>query len=337
MAKNPYQKLKLLYLSKIMLEKTDDKHSLTVPEIIVELAKYGIVAERKSIYDDIKALNTYGIDIDCIKTKTYDYYVANRDFQLAELKLLVDAVQSSKFITYKKSVSLIKKIESFSSVYEAQQLQRQVYVTNRIKTMNESIYYNVDKIHNAIAENKQISFKYLEWTITNSRNNTEMLAATKQFRKNGGEYIISPWALTWDDENYYAVAYYEKYGGICNFRVDKMEHIEILDDDRIGQEHFKKFDMGNYSKKLFGMFGGTEKIVELQFANHLIGVVVDRFGKELLIKKIDDGHFTVKVNVVISPTFLAWVFAFGEEVKILSPESVIDEFKAKAKSILAQY
>lgn len=337
MSKNFNQKLKALYLMKIMMNRTDESHTITMPEIIRELEKYGIAAERKSIYDDIISLKEYGFTINSVKKKTYNYYVTNRTFELPELKLLVDAVQSSKFITHKKSIELIEKIESFASVYEAKQLHRQVHVAKRIKTMNESIYFNVDKIHCAIAQNKQICFNYIEWVVTPSKSNLSYIKASKQFKKNGQKYVISPWALCWDDQNYYAVAYYDKYSGISNFRVDKMENIELVDIVRDGQEQFEKFDMVSYSKKLFGMFGGNEEIVELQFKNNLIGVVIDRFGRDIKIKKADADHFIVSINVEISPTFLAWLFTFGNEVKILSPESVVKQFKKQGKKVLSVY
>lgn len=197
MAKLPNQKLKILYLMKVLLEKTDESHSITMPEIIAELEAYGITAERKSIYNDMECLRQYGLDIIGEQyDRTYYYRIGNRQFELAELKLLVDSVQSAKFLTAKKSNRLIKKIEGLASKYEASQLHRQVYVAERIKTMNESIYYNVDNIHNAIAKNSKITFQYFQWNVKK-----EM-----ELRKNGALYEVSPWALSWNDENYYLVA-----------------------------------------------------------------------------------------------------------------------------------
>ena len=209
-------------------------------QIIAYLDQNGITAERKSIYTDIETLRTYGMDI---IREAGNYYVGSRHFELPELKLLVDSIQSSKFITYKKTGSLIKKIEEMASIYEAQLLNRQVYVTNRIKSMNESIYYNVDEIHNGIAHNKKIRFRYFEYTIAKERS----------FRKNGEFYEVSPYALTWDDENYYMVAYDSDAESIKHYRVDKMTDISVTDKERGGKEHFESLDMGTYAKKVFGM------------------------------------------------------------------------------------
>ncbi|MGD9678336.1 MAG: helix-turn-helix transcriptional regulator [Vulcanibacillus sp.] len=312
MSKSSNQKLKLLYLLKILMEKTDTDHTLTVPEMIIELKKYNINAERKSIYDDIESLKTFGIDILCRKSKTYDYYIAGRTFELAELKLLADAVASSKFITEKKSRELIKKIGSLTSNHEAKQLVRQIYVAGRVKTINEKIYYNVDLINQAISNNKQISFKYFEYTIDKK----------KRYRNDGNKYIASPYALTWDDENYYMISYYEKYNNITHFRVDKMEDIEITDQ----KCHYEDINIVEYTKKIFSMYGGEEETVKIQFDNSLLGVVIDRFGKSTIIHKIDENNFAAILTVELSPPFWGWIFQFGNKVKIISPENVKDEY-----------
>lgn len=212
-----HQKLKMMYLAKILMEQTDEEHTITVPEMIAELSKLGISAERKSIYDDLEYLQLFGLDICSKKTRTTNYYIASRDFELPELKLLVDSVQASKFITRKKSMELISKIEKLTSHENAKKLQRQVFITNRVKTVNEQIYYNVDKIHEAIAANKQITFKYFNLDVNKK----------KVYRKDGGLYTESPVSLTWDDENYYLITYKEKYDSYTHYRVDKMEMIEL--------------------------------------------------------------------------------------------------------------
>jgi predicted DNA-binding transcriptional regulator YafY len=275
----------------------------------------------------------YGIDVEKTRSRTCGYYIANRTFEMPELKLLVDAVQSSKFITRKKSDELIKKVESLASVHEAQLLQRQVYVANRIKTMNESIYYNIDTIHAAISQGKKVSFKYSEWVV--SFFGSERFR--KQFRKNGQNYVISPWALTWDDEYYYMVGFDTDAGIIKHYRVDLMSDIVITEIRRDGQEHFERFDMAMYSRGVFGMFGGGEETVRLRFANHLIGVVVDRFGRDVFITREGEEHFSVSVKAAVSPHFLSWVFGFGDEARILSPEHVIEQFRRQAVLSLSQY
>ena len=327
MAKAPHQKGKLLALRSIFLEKTDEEHGLTIPQLIDLLAQQGISAERKSIYDDIETLRLHGVDIELRRGKRSEYYVANRLFELPELKLLVDAVQASKFITHRKSTQLIKKVESLASDYEAQSLQRQVYVAGRIKTMNESIYYNVDKIHTAISAGKKISFQYFEWTVNKE----------KKPRRQGKNYCISPWALAWEDENYYMIGYDSQAECIKHYRIDKMMSIEMLSQPRDGQEYFKAFDMASYTSKLFGMFGGEEEVIRMRFANRLAGVVIDRFGRDVPMTHSGPDHFIATVRVAVSPQFLSWVFGFGGDVKILSPQSVIEQLKVQATTVLLQY
>lgn len=325
MARSSMQKQKLLYLQKIMLEKTDENHGLTINEIKDELESYGIKAERKSLYDDIEILQSFGLDICTVRTNTVKYYIGNRDFQIPELKLLVDAIQSSKFITRKKSLELIEKLGHLVSENESSQLRREVYVTNRVKTVNEHIYYNVDKIHNAISENKKISFQYFKWELDTTNGNK----IVKTARKNGEAYRVSPWALCWDDENYYLIAYDSEAEIIKHYRVDKMERIRLLKDERDGSELYKDFNPARYAKSVFSMFGGEECEVKLLVDNNFIGVIVDRFGSDLFIVKHDEHSFTVNVNVMLSPQFYAWVFGLGGGVRILAPERAILEFKDK--------
>ena len=330
MAKSSNQKLKLLYLMKILLEKTDEENTITLNEMIAELERYDIAAERKSIYDDLEVLRQYGIDITTRKAKTTGYFIANRLFELPELKLLVDIVQSSKFITHKKSNDLIKKIESLTSTHQARKLQRQVYVSNRVKTMNEQIYSNVDNLYTAISENCQISFKYFEYNIEKR----------KQFRNSGQAYIVSPYALSWVDENYYLISHYPKNPELTHFRVDRMTEIKLLDEPRrnlsdiIGE---KSLDIAEYSKKIFNMFSGEEETVKIQFDHSLVNVVIDRFGKDVSLEKVDETHINVRVNVAVSTTFLAWVFQFGNKVKILSPDRVVEKYRQMLQSSLENH
>ena len=329
MPRSDKQKLKLMYLIKLFEERTDVSHGLSMTDIIEALSEEGITAERKSIYADISALNEFGFDI--VKDnegKACVYKLVERDFEIAELKLLVDAVQSSKFITESKSNKLIKKIEGLASNNEAKSLHRQVYVANRIKTTNESVYYNVDDIQKAISENHKVSFQYFQWN-----PNKE-----KELRHNGMRYEISPWALTWDDENYYMIGYDSKERKIKHYRVDKMLKIEIMaDSKREGKALFKDMDMAVYSKKIFGMFGGVEETVVLECKNGISGVIIDRFGTEVDIIKRATDSFTVRVNVQISPQFLGWVFSLGENIKIISPDSVIERMRDEITRIKEIY
>lgn len=332
MPKSINQKLRIMYISRMLTDMTDEEHCLKTSDIISSLLEYGIEAERKTVYDDIEKLTTFGMDILKKSGKDGGYYLASRDFQLPEIKLMVDAVQASKFITKRKSEQLIKKLESLSGKYSAQTLSRDVYVINRVKTDNESIYYNVDKIHDAILNNSRITFMYYEQVVDFKLPQKHQLKPKRE-----SAYNISPWALTWDDENYYLVGYDSKVNEIRHYRVDKMRDIKIVKAVRDGQELFDKFDMGTYAKSCFGMFGGDEKKVHIRFENKLIGVVVDRFGDNMYMSRADDNYFTILVNVKTSPVFYSWVFSFGSAAKILSPPEVADELEKQAKEICDLY
>ena len=311
-----------------LLENTDEEHTVSVNQIIAHLEAQGISAERKSIYSDIEALQVLGVDIERVDSGNYvGYYVASRTFELPELKLLVDSVQSSKFITHKKTASLIKKIEKLASIHEAQLLNRQVFVKNRIKTMNESIYYNVDEIHNGISKNKRIQFLYFEETVSGERN----------YRHGGAYYVVSPFALTWDDENYYMVAYDSDARMMKHYRVDKMEKISVTDETRDGLEAYNALDMAVYAKKTFGMFTGHEVNVAMRFDNHLVGAVRDRLGRDVFIVADGPDHLTVRADVVVSPQFFAWVCGFGAQAVITGPSEVVEQMKKHVDAIAAQY
>lgn len=327
MAKSPGQKLKLLHMMDYFLHYSDEQHPVTVKDIIDHLAALDIKAERKSIYDDIEALKHYGLDIVMVRDKTVGYYVASRKYELAELKLLVDSVQSSKFITHKKTLALIKKLENELSVYEAGQLQRQVYVSGRIKRDNESVYYNVDAIHNAISANRKISFKYFDYTVKKE----------KLYRKSGERYIVSPIGLLWDDENYYLVAYEDASGIVKHFRCDKMTSIEPMQEKHVGKETYGNLDMGVYSKKVFGMFSGRERKVHLRFDNRLAGAAIDRFGRDVIIIEDGQGCFTVTVDVNVSPQFFGWLLGLGTGVEIIGPADVVDEMRDYISAIHEKY
>ena len=328
MSKSSNQKLKLVYLMKILLEQTDETHSITMPEIIETLASYGVSAERKSLYNDIENLRLYGLDVIGMQEgRTYHYHIGNRQFELAELKLLVDSVQAAKFITAKKSNELIKKIEGLASQYEASQLQRQVYVAGRVKTMNESIYYNIDRIHTAIAEDSKIAFQYFQWNV-----DKEM-----ELRHDGAWYEVSPWSLSWADENYYLIAYDSAEDMIKHFRVDKMLHIKSTGVRREGKQAFKSFDMASYTRKMFGMYGGKEEWVRMECDNSFAGVMIDRFGKDVSMIRLDDKKFVINVEVAVSRQFLAWVIGLGEGVSIVEPESVVEMMKEEIDRLVGQY
>lgn len=321
------QKLKIMYLMKILLEETDEDHDLTLNEIVEKLKAYNVTAERKSLYSDIENLRTFGLDIIGMQYgKTYHYKVASRQFQLVELKLLVDAVQFSRFITEKKSDELIAKLESYASKYEAKKLARQVNVNGRVKTMNERIYYSVDKIHEALNEESQIKFQYFTWT-----------ADKKMELKHGGAYYsVSPWALCWDDEKYYLVGYDNREYKIKHFRVDKMADVSVVYEEREGKEEFSKMQMSEYTNRLFGMFDGNLETVTLLCENHAANVIIDRFGTDIPLMKTDAEHFTVRVRVSVSKLFLSWIMAIPG-VKIVAPERTVDMMKSEIKRLQEMY
>ena len=324
MAKSANQKLKLLILKDYLLRNSDEKHPVTIPQIIEELGRYDIKAERKSLYDDLEALRVYGLDI--VQSRG-NYYVGQRNFETPELKLLVDSIQSSKFITEKKTMSLIKKLEELASMYDAQLLERQVYVRNRVKSMNESVYYNVDSIADAINQDRAIRFKYFEYTVTKER----------RIRRNGDWYVVSPFALMWDDENYYMVAWDADAGSLKHYRVDKMLEITALKEAREGKEAFAEVDMAAYAKKTFGMFTGQDRSVRLRFKNILAGAVFDRFGRDVMLIPYGEDHFVVTLDVAVSPQFYSWVFGFGTDVEILSPDDIRERAADLAQQIADQY
>lgn len=324
MAKAPGQKLKLLYIVKYLSENTDESHPAGIGDIIAYLDANGIHSERKSLYDDMEKLCDFGYDIVHLQSRLGGgYYMASREFELAELKLLVDAVQSSRFITPKKSRSLIKKLEQMAGKHDAGKLQRQVYVAGRVKTENENIYYSIDNIHRAIQENRQISFRYLDWNLK------------KQLTlRPRGEKRVSPWTLIWQDENYYLAAFDSVSGVIKHYRVDKMGDVEVLKEAREGVEQFSQVDLAAYTNQTFGMYGGREETVTLQFPDRLIGVVLDRFGRGAEIRSVQAGLFCIRAKVTVSGQFYGWMAGIGRDAVIVSPVYVRDQYREWLQGIL---
>lgn len=329
MAKSSNQKLKMIYLMDKFIKDTDENHGITIDDMIEYLAGYDIKAERKSLYDDIDCLNNYGMDIIKEKKGRETYYkLVSREFELAELKLLVDAVQSSKFMTVNKTRQLIKKLESLSSNHQAVELQRQVHVINRVKNPNEKIYLMVDMLHEAIHKQVQVEFQYAAWNLKK-----ELVP-----RHDGKKYRVSPWALTWDDENYYLIGYDEEEAKIKHFRVDKLLKLNLTTEERHGKELFNKFDLATYSKKTFGMFGGEEQSIKLKVDNDMVGVMIDRFGSDIMIIPDKDGeHFTINVDVAISDQFIGWLIGLGTSVQVVAPEYVRKKIKDNLQMIVSIY
>ena len=324
--KNP--KLKILELEHFLLNYTDEKHPASMLDIIKFLEELGIPAERKSIYDDLNTLLEFGYDIQSKRIgRSTGYFIGERTFQVAELKLLVDSVQSSRFITQNKSNELIKKLESMVSESLAKDIHHSVRVQGRIKSMNESIYYNVDSLSEAIGANKVITFKYFS---RDSKKN-------KIYRRNGALYEVSPWLLLWQNENYYLVAYDHSDEMLKHYRVDKMESIQLIEASRKGSEYVEKIDQSAYGDEHFGMFSGDTQRVTLNCEDSLAGVVLDRFGDQVPIMNQGNGTFNVIVDVAINVTFFGWLCGLSGKAKILEPEEVVDKMKQHVSAIAELY
>ena len=320
------KKLKLLYLAKYLEEETDQEHPAGMPELLAYLTANGISAERKSVYDDLRLLESFGMDVETVKGRQFGYYLGERTFQLPEVKLLVDAVQAAPFLTQKKSMELIGKLEQLTSRPMARQLRRQVYVLGRPRTTNETLYYAVDGIHTAISRDRQVSFRYFDWTAEGQR----------AFRRDGAAYVTDPVALC-VDRYYYLVAYDSEAGIIKHFRVDKMLDIQMTEEKRLGREVFNEFDTAVYDKKMFGMFGGTEERVKLLCDNELANVILDRFGRDVNLIPKGEKQFTVNVDVAVSRQFVFWVMGLGDGAKIVAPESVVSLVQAEIERLQLQY
>lgn len=321
MPKSERQKLKLLYLRDYLCKNTDEMHPASVQKLIDYLAVQDIQAERKSIYDDIRNLNDYGIEVLHKGGKNGGYYVSQRDFQLHELKLLVDAVLSSRFLSSKQSALLIKKLAALSSSHESELLRRELVLSGRLKAANEDAFSNVDLLHEAIGADSQITFRYFDWGVD----------LQKHFRDK--TYTASPYALLWDDENYYLIAHSEKHG-LTHFRVDKMEQINLTGKHRIFTDESRQFDPASYSKEVFGMYRGERKKVKLRFENALAGVVVDRFGRDIMLIPDGKDHFTMTTTVSISPNFLGWIAGFGGRAAVIFPKSAVEAYRRLCQSAI---
>ena len=325
MPRSENQKYKLYHIIEYFKKYTDEEHTVSVSELIDYLSGLGITAERKSIYRDIQAMEELGYEIIQVHDKRFTYYLAEREFETAELRMLVDAVAASRFITKKKSSELIKKLETLTNVHNAKRLNAQVFVANRIKASNESIYYNVDAIHNAIADNSRITFLYFDWDKSKHR----------VYRHDGKVYDVSPWALVWNNENYYLVAYDASAGELRHYRVDRMMSIAETNKPRQGREAYRDADTAQYTRKFFGMYDGDITEITLNCSESITNAVVDMFGTDVKFEPQPDGKtFNVTVEVAVSPVFLSWVFMLGDKIKIVSPNSVRTQLVSMAESVV---
>ena len=318
-----HKKLKLLYIARYLMEQTDEDHTVTVKDIIAHLESLGISAERKAVYDDLELLEYFGMDIVRTKGKTFDLHLGSRAFELPELKLLVDVVQASPFLTKKKSLQLIEKLETLASRHQAASLRRQVYVMNRIKAVNEQLYYHIDGISEAINAGRKITFRYFDWSPGGER----------LYRRSGGRYTVNPVALC-VDRFYYLVAY-DGVRGYVNYRVDRISDLALSQEPRDPLP--EGFDLAEYVKGIFDMYRGESVTVTLEVAPRLLNAVIDRFGQEAHIRPGESGRAVVSAPVELSPTFLSWVICFGGEMRILAPPSAREAARALCQEALRQY
>ena len=325
MPKSDNQKLKIFYILDYLQENSHQDHPVRASELISMLdSRHNIQCDRKTVYSDILALQDYGVDIESVPGRNGGYYIASRNFELPELKLLIDAVLSSRFLTEKKSRELIEKLCSQCSVYDARLMRRDVLVSGRVKSMNETIYYNVDAIQDAIAENRQISFRYFDYALDGSR------------RYRDRDYQASPYGLCQDNENCYLLALSPRHG-VTSYRVDRMSDIVVLEEKREPCPELSGKALVTHANRLFQMYSGEETTVKLRFHRSLVNVVFDRFGTDIMLIPEGDEHFVFTVNVAVSPMFLSWIIGFGTKAKVLHPQSVIDQCRALCREAMEQY
>ncbi len=324
MPKSENQKLKILYILDYLKQNSRQDHPIGAEELIDMLDRHNIQCARKAIYSDIAALQDYGVDIVTARGRNGGFYIASRNFEMPELKLLIDAVKSSRFLTEKKSRELIAKLCQECNEHDARLLRREVVVAGRVKSMNESIYYNVDAIQEAISRNEQISFQYFDWGIDGQRRYREKI------------YLASPYGLCQDNENCYLLALSPRHG-VTSYRVDRMTQIELTGEMRVPCPELTGENLNRYAGQLFQMFSGESTQVKLRFHRDLANAVIDRFGRDTMLIPDGEDHFVFTVRVAVSPLFLSWVIGFGDHAQILYPQSVIDQCVALCGSVTEQY
>ena len=325
MAKTTGQRKRLLTLARYLLEETDEEHPLTMARLLERLQEEDLSGARKGIYGDVEALREAGLDVQYRGGAEGGWFIGARQFQLAEVKMLVDVVEASRFLSRKKSEELICKLSSLVSCHEGKDLQRQVYVQGRVKTMNESVYYNVDKVQEAIGANQVMSFLYFSYNRQKE----------KVFRRDGQRYITSPKGLLWDRENYYLAAFDHKHMELRHFRVDKMAQLRREGLPQLGDLGGAWFDTARYSQKHFSMFGGKESWVTLRCRQALASVILDRFGMDVTLVPDGEEYFTVSLEVVVSPQFWGWLFGLGEDAALTAPFWAVQAYRQRLRDVLA--
>ena len=327
MPRSENQKKKLILILRLLQDKSDENHYVSMSQILDYLNTYGVEAERKSIYSDIEALKELGYDIISVKGRDGGYFLGERDFELAELKILVDAIQASRFITAKKSKELIQKISNLGGTYNAQELKRDVFVLNRAKSKNDSFFYSVDSIHTALRDNKKISYKYVDYNVD------------KQvvYRHDGAVYDVSPLGLVWNNERYYLIGFDHHSQEIRHYRVDRMKNLSVSSKNREIPAEYKEIDFGEYCNKFINMFSGDEKNVTVRFPVRLVNSVIDQFGDNVILHKENQDFFKGSFKVNVSVQFFGWLSSFGNDVEILEPKSVRTRYVEYMKDLLKRY
>lgn len=330
MAKKQGQRLKILYILDFLKRESDEEHPVTAADICEYLDSQGIAAERKSVYADISALTDYGADI-VRSGSPRGWFLASREFEEPEIYLLADAVRTAGFISAAKTRELVKKLDSFVSRYQAQKRENRVYFSSCAKSVNEEIFYSIDKISRAVSEKKKISFEYVN----------RVLSPDRTIEKQKREMLISPYALTWQDDHYYVIGNYEKYDNLIHLRLDRMYKVEITD---MPQRHFSEvseytdyFDTPDYTAKLFGMHGGEIYDIELKCSKKITEQVADRFGEDIFIKKVTDEDFCFTVRAALSDALVSWVISYGDRVKVLEPQVLRDMVISRTEKVLGLY
>lgn len=317
------QRLKLFYLLDYLLENTDETHTVKVQEIIEHFENYyKIPVEQKTVCSDLHLLDEYGYETQ-YDGRTRGWRIVGREFETQELQLLIDSVQASRFITQKKAKELTDKLKAKASRFDRVLLERRCYVPNRVRSMNDKIFYSLDDLHIAIANDCQITFRYFYFTPKKER---------AYYKKT---YSASPYALLWSDNNYYLLAY--ESGKMKHFRVDKMDGIDIVHTKREGKEVFKDMKLNERSLRVFSMFSGKVQKVKIRFSNHLANVVIDRFGRDVVMVPDDEKHFTIHTDIEVSPQFFGWLCGLGRGARILAPAEVVEEIGNYVKGIAEMY
>lgn len=320
-------RIKLLKIWEILCQETDEEHPMESTELIEKLAEMDIHCERKTIYRDIETLIECGYDIVCERGKKNKYYVLDRSFDLAEIHIMLDAIQAASFITDKKTGLLVDKVANLAGSRKGEVLKRNIVAFNKTKNTNESIFYSVDEIVRAISKKKKIEFKYFDYDAKHK----------KVYRKEGGRYVMNPYSTVFSDDNYYLLAYNDKYKTIMHYRVDRMDNVKMMDDDIVPLEEGKNFDITKHKKGVFGMFTGDEQEVRFIVDKSMLDVVFDRFGKNVQLMQHDEDKYTFTANVQVSPIFMGWCCAFGNKIKVVAPESVVEQIKEHIKHISSAY